>query len=271
MRSIIIIIWLLLGLFYWKCQDTCCSDDGHRGVSPQVIPPVAPVKSIAPSIKKLTPIGFDCSSAVPNTDPEWVKFRDSLISNLKGNSLLEINGHYYNDENSDAKDNLGMERARNVLKLISKVGKDRVRLGSKVKGDSCLHSELNNLITFRYARNTEKIIEVDDKTIIYFPYGSSQKLNDAEVEAYLDEVVAKVKSSGESIRLIGHTDDEGSKEYNRRLGELRALTIQNYLIKKGLSPNKVIVMSSGENNPIANNYTEEGRAKNRRTELQIIK
>lgn len=268
MRILVIIIWLLLGLFYWKCHNACCHNDI---VSENKIAPIQPVESLVPAIKKLTPLRFDCSSAIPNTDPEWKTFRDSLITNLEDNSLLEINGLYYSDETSDASDNIGLERAHNVLKLLDNVGEDRVRIGSNVKGDSCLHTELNNLITFRYARNTEKIKEVNDKTIIYFPYGSSQKLDDGEVEAYLDDVVARVKKSGESIKLTGHTDSDSSEAFNLRLGEKRAIVIQDYLIKKGLIPSKVIVTSRGEKDPIASNETEEGKAKNRRTELQIIK
>ncbi len=268
MRLIVIIIWLLLGIFYWKCHMACCHNDIG---SQDKAAPILPVKSISQKIKKLTPLRFDCSDANPKVEPEWVRFRDSLITNLNDNSLLEINGFYYTDEETIAEDNIGMARARNVLRLLTDIGEDRVRLSSKIKGDSCLHSELNNLITFRYARNTEKIKEIDDKTIIYFPYGSTQKLDDNEVEAYLDEIVSRVKSSGESIRLTGHTDDDGSEAFNLALGERRAIAIQNYLIKKGLSPRRVIVTSRGEKDPIANNYTEEGKAKNRRTELQIIK
>jgi OOP family OmpA-OmpF porin len=265
MRFLIIIIWLILGVFYWKCHMVCC----HEGkASPTTITPVEKIQS---SVKKLTPLRFDCSGAIPNTEPEWVSYRDSLLNNLSDNELLVINGQYYEDETTDAIDNLGLERARNVLKLLDNVGEDRVRLRGTIRGDSCLHSELNNLIIFRYARNSAKIKEVDDKTMIYFPYGSTQKLDDAEVEAYLDEVITKIKKSGESVKLTGHTDNDGSASFNMKLGEKRAIAIQDYFIKNGLTPQRVIVTSRGEKDPIASNDTEEGRAKNRRTELEILK
>ena len=242
----------------------CCHSD-------TITPAVTPVQKIQSSFKKLTPLRFDCSDAIPETEPEWVNFRDSLVNNLKENNLLVINGLFYSDETTNAEDNLGLERARNVLKLMNNLGEDKVRLRAKIIGDSCLHTELNNLITFRYVRNSAKIKEVDDKTIIYFPYGSTQKLDDDEVEAYLDEVIAKVKTSGQSIKLTGHTDDDGSESFNMMLGEKRAIVIQNYFIKKGLTPQRVIVTSRGEKDPIASNNNEKGRAKNRRTELEIIK
>ncbi|MCL4115904.1 UNVERIFIED_CONTAM: hypothetical protein GTU68_053527 [Idotea baltica] len=115
----------------------------------------------------------------------------------------------------------------------------------------------------------DKVIE--DKTLIYFPYNSTDKLSDREIESYLDDVAARVISSGERVQLTGHTDSKGDAEYNMGLGRSRAVVIRDYLVSKGVTRNKVVVRSEGETSPVATNATSEGRAQNRRTELQIIK
>lgn len=268
MRYLIFIIWLLLGLFYWKCHNECCN---QSTITKEEKPKRSAIDPLPIKIKKLTPIRFNCSDASPDTEANWEKFKDSLIVNLDDSNILEVIGYYYSNETYNGPDDLGKARAQNVLKLLSNLHSDKLRIGSKIKGDSCSLTELNNLISFRYARNTAKIKEIRDKTIIYFPYGSTRKLDDAEVESYLDEVISRIKASGEKVVLTGHTDDDGSSAFNLVLGERRAIAVQDYFIKNGVSPSKVIVRSKGETQPIEDNDTEEGRAKNRRTELQILK
>lgn len=72
-----------------------------------------------------------------------------------------------------------------------------------------------------------------------------------------------------SIKVVGHTDSVGSDAYNQSLSERRASSVAEYLISQGVAPNKVTSEGKGESQPIADNETEEGRAKNRRVELHI--
>ena len=73
------------------------------------------------------------------------------------------------------------------------------------------------------------------------------------------------------MRLTGHTDNIGSDASNKVLGQRRADIIKNYLIQKGVDASKIQTSSQGESAPVATNDTENGRAQNRRVELQIIK
>lgn len=72
-----------------------------------------------------------------------------------------------------------------------------------------------------------------------------------------------------SIKVVGHTDNVGSDPYNQALSERRASSVAEYLISQGVAPNKVTSEGKGESQPIADNDTDEGRAKNRRVELHI--
>jgi outer membrane protein OmpA-like peptidoglycan-associated protein len=71
-------------------------------------------------------------------------------------------------------------------------------------------------------------------------------------------------------QIIGHTDDQGTRSYNQRLSEARAETVKNWLIEKGIDSNRLISSGRGMDVPVASNQTEEGRALNRRTEVQLF-
>lgn len=72
------------------------------------------------------------------------------------------------------------------------------------------------------------------------------------------------------IRINGHSDNAGSRHKNQKISELRAREVFEYLIKRGVQ-NKMFFKGFGSDQPIAENTTEEGRSKNRRVELEIIK
>ena len=72
-----------------------------------------------------------------------------------------------------------------------------------------------------------------------------------------------------SVKVEGHTDNIGSKEYNQNLSERRAKAVANYLIENGADAGRVTTEGFGFSKPIASNDTAEGRAQNRRTELKF--
>jgi outer membrane protein OmpA-like peptidoglycan-associated protein len=89
----------------------------------------------------------------------------------------------------------------------------------------------------------------------------------------LDEIAATIKKDPKlKVEVQGHTDSIGSEKYNMGLSKRRANAVKDYLIKKGGVPaNQLTAVGFGESKPIAPNTTKEGRAKNRRVELQPMK
>jgi OOP family OmpA-OmpF porin len=73
------------------------------------------------------------------------------------------------------------------------------------------------------------------------------------------------------IEIAGHTDNVGNKDANQKLSEDRANAVRNYLIKKGISADRIVAKGYGDTQPVADNTTEEGKHKNRRTEVRTIK
>ena len=73
------------------------------------------------------------------------------------------------------------------------------------------------------------------------------------------------------IEISGHTDDVGKEEYNRGLSQARAESVRDYLLGRGIAPDRVVARGYGESRPVADNATEEGRRINRRTEVKILR
>jgi OOP family OmpA-OmpF porin len=92
-----------------------------------------------------------------------------------------------------------------------------------------------------------------------------------EGKSKLDDVSSKVRGINlEVVIAIGHADSIGSDAYNQRLSVRRAESVKAYLVSKGIEPNRVYTEGKGEKQPVADNKTREGRAKNRRVELEVI-
>ena len=90
-------------------------------------------------------------------------------------------------------------------------------------------------------------------------------------KAKLDDLVSKVKGINlEVIIAVGHTDSVGSDAYNQKLSVRRSEAVKAYLVSKGIEKNRVYTEGKGEKQPVADNKTKEGRAKNRRVEIEVI-
>ena len=92
-----------------------------------------------------------------------------------------------------------------------------------------------------------------------------------EGKAKLDDLVSKVKDINlEVIIAVGHTDSIGTDAYNQKLSVRRAEAVKAYLVSKGIEKNRVYTEGKGKKQPVADNKTKEGRAKNRRVEIEVV-
>ena len=90
-------------------------------------------------------------------------------------------------------------------------------------------------------------------------------------KAKLDDLVGKVKGINlEVIIAVGHTDSVGSDAYNQKLSVKRSEAVKAYLVSKGIEKNRVYTEGKGEKQPVADNKTKEGQAKNRRVEIEVV-
>jgi len=92
-----------------------------------------------------------------------------------------------------------------------------------------------------------------------------------EGRAKLDDLVSKISGVNlEVIIAVGHTDSIGTDAYNQKLSVRRAEAVKAYLVSKGIERNRVYTEGKGEKQPVADNRTKEGRAKNRRVEIEVV-
>ena len=114
----------------------------------------------------------------------------------------------------------------------------------------------------------EEVITLSDAGDVLFAFNQSDLTPAAQNQ--LNALMPKLQSADVvSIKVVGHTDSVGSDVYNQFLSERRATSVAAYLMNQGLDPNKLTSEGKGKSQPIADNATEEGRAKNRRVELHI--
>ena len=105
---------------------------------------------------------------------------------------------------------------------------------------------------------------IDSKTV-YFEYDSSNiRSEDLPV---LDAHASRLASSGDRVKIEGHCDERGTREYNLALGERRANTVRRYLMSRGVASSQIEVVSYGEERPADPGHNETAWSRNRRAYL----
>ena len=225
------------------------------------------------------PLGFKWTDPTPYTTDQFAGYKKEILGKMNEDNILEITGYYYEAEpKPETADNLGFARAEQVKALFEDaLSEERVRIRARVMDEvEGVRTKYFKGADFRWVEVEKKdeVVAVDtfpDRTIIRFPYKSTDRIKNPQIEQYLKEVAQRVKDSGEQIRLTGHTDNIAEEDYNLELGRNRAEAIQQLLTSYGVPTSQITVDSKGESQPEATNDTEAGREQNRRVELRLIK
>lgn len=103
---------------------------------------------------------------------------------------------------------------------------------------------------------------------VNFDFDSAAIRPDAQV--ILDAALEQLQANpGVRVRITGHTDSTGPEQYNQGLSEQRARAVLDYFVSKGLGRDRFDATGAGEGSPVADNATRDGRAQNRRVELEV--
>jgi outer membrane protein OmpA-like peptidoglycan-associated protein len=152
-------------------------------------------------------------------------------------------------------------------------------------------SQIDTVYSVQYKTDTLVVERIDT---VYL--NAPQRISDQEADRVLDLASKKLefendksiilkKSYGElesltnmlllredlKIRLEGHTDNNGSDEYNMELSKNRVLAVKEFLVANGVEPDRIVTEWFGESKPIADNNSKDGQAKNRRVEMHYIR
>ncbi len=154
--------------------------------------------------------------------------------------------------------------------------------------------QIDTVVQIQYVTDTLVVEKIDT---VFIDRGETvQRISDTEAERVLnlasrklefehDKAIILRKSYGElesltnmlliredlKIKLEGHTDNNGSEEYNMELSKNRVQAVKDFLVSNGVAPERIEIYYYGESKPIADNSTREGRAQNRRVEMHFIK
>ena len=102
-------------------------------------------------------------------------------------------------------------------------------------------------------------------------FGFDQAVLTPQAQALLDQQLATLQATELMVVVaVGHTDSVGAEKYNLSLSTRRAAAVRDYLLSRGVSVQRVYIEGRGESDPLVNNSTESGRAKNRRVEIELI-
>ena len=111
------------------------------------------------------------------------------------------------------------------------------------------------------------VVNVGDRVF----FGLDQFNISKDASATLDKQAAWLKVNGEvTIRVEGHCDERGTREYNLALGERRANAVNDYLVAKGVNPDRIVTISWGKEKPVANGSNEGAWRQNRRGVTRVI-
>jgi OOP family OmpA-OmpF porin len=92
-----------------------------------------------------------------------------------------------------------------------------------------------------------------------------------EGKAALDDLLSKLQGMNTEVMVtVGHADSVGSDKYNQKLSQRRAEAVKAYIVSKGVDGSRVYTEGKGESQPLADNKTAEGRAKNRRVTVEVV-
>ena len=203
--------------------------------------------------------------------------KDSLLNYLNNNQTKEllINGWYRNDEVKNNSD-LGIERAQYLRKILTKFGlnSDKINTSSKEKKYEYNTGSYNGGIELVLRDITdEKILKINKGIVsksLYTKFNSRKFIPDNTLVTYTLELKNYlINNPTKTVKITGHTDSVGKEADNKIIGIDRATNVMNYFISNGINKNKLKSFSEGENKPISENSTKEGRAKNRRIEINV--
>ena len=123
--------------------------------------------------------------------------------------------------------------------------------------------------------NRVTITNTGDRLIVSFPEAILFAVDSFSVRPGLQSDMGELARSlqqypDSTVQIVGHTDSDGDAAYNQQLSERRANAVADVLLNQGVPFNRVQTFGRGESQPIASNFTPEGKAQNRRVEIVIL-
>lgn len=103
---------------------------------------------------------------------------------------------------------------------------------------------------------------------LYIQFDTGKAVLKPQYDTVVQQITTMLNNNSSlSLIIEGHTDNKGGKDYNKKLSFLRAMSVLNAIVLQGINPNRLTAVGYGDEKPVGDNSTEEGRSKNRRIEI----
>ncbi len=192
---------------------------------------------------------------------------NSILEKGNANQLLQITGLNSLQEQEGLDFDLGLARAVELKKLlIDRLSEDRIEVFSDTISNFKLTADsLFAGVTYEWVDNY-----IPEEPTNYFLIDhETKRVKTENFQNIIEEVAQRLIDTGGKVVINGHTDSSGDKELNFTIALRNAKDIRDELKAKGVDKKQIETTSRGEESPIADNETEQGRKDNRRIEIQI--
>ncbi len=228
---------------------------------------------VVEDVKKSAPLVHKWEQAVPITNDLWAAKKQEIIAQKQDGKVLRIVGGYFSDEkNVSSFKNMGLARAHKILELFAQdLDTSKVVVAAHViPAKEGVRTRTFEETIFSWVVSNDNVKEDETgKALIYFPHGSAKEIKNKNILGYIKSLAEKAIANNKAVFITGYTDNTGDATKNLALGQRRANSVKKLLVKYDVADNKVQASSKGIENPIASNATKEGRAKNRRVEIEL--
>lgn len=275
---LVTLIWFALGI-WWYISSNCtsCNLPSTAQVETPIISSNFPSFSVSDgnwNVQSANNLRFGKSGNMPVIGADITSLMDSLVLYAKENSTkkITVTGHYDPDEkNGTTFDNLGLARADELKKILISKGVNPSNILTDSRLDAVLSfSPADTLVGGITMAISTKALGLFDPRTVYFNTGKNTLNVDAELKDYLAKATAYLKEhTNKNLIVTGYTDNVGDPTKNVTLSANRAAFVKAELIKQGMTDGSIEIEGKGMANPIADNNTAEGKAKNRRVTIQL--
>ena len=292
-------LWLV-GTSAWYYQSSCCATaSAVESTISRNAPVVAPITKVTP----LAQIDIRDAATFSSTANDNLSFApsahqysnnisdtlnavfDNTVTYLNKNPerSIRLTGSYSTAEtNNSILSTLGLGRANQVKKLLVELGasEEQIELADRVTTTAdTVNGLLINLVTYDFfatpVPDTDRLAAIEKRlranplTLYFETDAQTIELSQEQRQFFTDLTYYLSKKPTAGIRSTGHTDDRGEALANEYLSRKRSEFVRDYLVDNGIQTEQIWVLYEGEEQPIADNETIEGRATNRRVEVAL--
>jgi OmpA-OmpF porin, OOP family len=273
------IVWFAAAAWWYSSCSKCstCSTASPGSVLNNNLPGFA-VSDSNWSLSSSDNLRFGRSGSIPVLGTSITSTLDSISDYLKNHpdKTTTITGYYKADEkNNSSFENLGLARADEIKKwLIAKGVSEKNMFTQSQLEENLVFSPSDTLVGGISMVFNSTVIPVQEDLFqprtVYFNTGQNTLPVDTAFTNYIQQVKDYLQNhSDKKLMVTGHTDNVGDAAMNLNLSANRAAFVKAELAKKGIAPEKIESIGKGPDEPIADNNTMEGKAKNRRVTIQL--